>query len=260
MSDVSFFRPVGEDAYDSSPWTRGPWSDRHQHAGPPSALLAGRLESMLDSPFRVVRVAIEVTRQVPIGVLRLERSVRRDGRTVKALQGRLLDEDGRVVLTADALAIAEASLDVDSAMGSMDERAPDESEPTEFLFRDDDPSYANAMELRFARGTFGDGDVMAWMRMRIPLVEGATPSPLERVLAAADSGNGVSQRLDMNDYLYMNPDLTVTLHRPASGEWVGLAARTDLDARGVGVADARLYDSHGPIGRGIQTLFVRKRD
>ena len=259
MSEPFFYRRIDDDLYESSPWTRGPWSAHHQHAGPPSALVAGRFDETLDAPFRIVRVAVEVTRQVPIAPLRLEYSVRRDGRTVKALEGRLYDPDGQLVLTADALAIAEEPLDFEPTQPGLDESGPDDSRPVDFLFRDDDPSYANAMELRFARGAFGDGDVMTWFRMRVPLLEGTQPRPLERVLTAADSGNGVSQRLRMEDYLYMNPDLTVTLYRPARGEWVGLAARTDIDAPGVGLADARLYDTDGPIGRGLQTLFVRKR-
>jgi hypothetical protein len=57
----------------------------------------------------------------------------------------------------------------------------------------------------------------------------------------------------------VNPDLTVTLHRELMGEWVGMAARTEVDARGIGVADTRLYDESGPVGRGVQTLLVRKR-
>lgn len=260
MSDASFYRRIDDDLYQSTAWTRGPWSMSHQHAGPPSALAAGRLQSLLPPSFRVVRVAVEVVRQVPIVPLRFEYSVRRDGRTVKALEGRLLDPNGKLLLTAEVLAIAEAPLDFDPTPPSMDESGPDASLPKDFPFRDDDPSYANAMELRFARGDFGDGDVMAWFRMRTSLLEGTPAQPLERLLAAADSGNGVSQRISMDDYLYMNPDLTVTLFRAPRGEWIGLAARTDLDAQGIGLADARLYDTSGPIGRGIQTLFVRKRD
>jgi hypothetical protein len=215
---------------------------------------------MLDPSFRIVRIAVEVVRPVPIDVLRFEPSVRRDGRTVKALRGRLLGADGKVVLTADALAIAEAPLGVDTEPAPMDQPSPDDSRSVEFPFRDHEPSYANAMELRFARGDFGDGDVMAWFRMRVLLVQGAPITPLERVFTAADSGNGVSQRFSITEYSFLNPDLTVTLLRPPQGEWVGLAARTDLDSRGVGVADTRLYDTVGPIGRGVQTLVVRKRD
>jgi hypothetical protein len=259
MDGQAFFRRLDSDLFEATQWTRGPWSPKHQHAGPPSALVAGRLAEMVDDSFRVVRVAIEVTRQVPIGRLRLERSFRREGRSVKAIAGRLFDEEGKLVLSADALAIAEVELGLDPERPLMDEPLAGDSKPIEFPFQDSAPGYAAAMELRFGRGAFGQGDVMAWMRMRVALLEGLEPSPLERVLAAADSGNGVSQRVSPFEYAFMNPDLNVTLHRPAEGEWVGMAARTDMDAQGTGVADTRLYDEGGPIGRGIQTLLIRKR-
>lgn len=260
MDGDSFYRRLDDDSFEATEWTRGPWSPQHQHAGPPSALVAGRLDEMLDDSFRVVRMAIEVTRPVPIGKLRLERSFRREGRSVRAMMGLLFDEQGKLVLTADALAIAQTELDVATIRPTMDEKLPADSTDVEFPFFDPGPGYAAAMELRFGRGSFGEGDVMAWMRMRIPLLPGIDPSPLERVMAAADSSNGVSQRLSTKEYSFLNPDLAVTLHRPAEGEWIGLGARTDLDQRGIGVADARLYDEHGPIGRGVQTLLIRARE
>lgn|GEM_PF-3490667 len=58
--------------------------------------------------------------------------------------------------------------------------------------------------------------------MPVALVDDATPSPLERVLIAADTGNGVSQRLDVRKFTFVNPDLIVTSFRPAEGEWIGL--------------------------------------
>jgi hypothetical protein len=254
-----FFRQLDQDLFEATKWTRGPWSPKHQHAGPPSALVGGRLQEMLDGSFRLVRVAVEVTRQVPIGRLRLERSFRREGRNVKAMIGSLFDDEGKLVLSMDALAIAESELGFDPEQPGMDEALPPDGRPTRFPFQDDDPSYPNAVEVRFARGDFGDGDVMAWIRMRIPMLEDASPLPIERVLVAADSGNGVSQRVRLDEHTFMNADLTVTLHRPAEGEWIGMAARTDMDDRGIGVADTRLYDERGPIGRGIQTLLIRKR-
>ena len=260
MEGESFFRRLDDDYFEATEWTRGPWNPKHQHAGPPSALVAGRLAEMLDSQFRIARMAIEVTRPVPIGKLRLERSFRREGRKVRAMMGLLFDEQGKLVLTADALAIAQVELDADVARPPMDEALPAEGDEKKFPLFDEGTNYGSAMELRFTRGQFGGGDVMAWMRMRIPLLPNATPSALERVMAAADSGNGVSKRLSSSDYTFLNPDLAVTLHRPARGEWIGLAARTDLDSCGVGVSEARLYDEQGPIGRGVQTLLIRARE
>jgi len=162
-------------------------------------------------------------------------------------------------MSAEALALAGVELGLDVDPPPMDEPSPNESKDIVFPFHDAKPGYAAAMDLRFARGAFGTGDVMAWMRLRLPLLEGAEPSPLERTLTAADSGNGVSQRVSPLEFTFVNPDLTVTLHRPAEGEWIGMAARTDFDLGGTGLADTRLYDARGPIGRGIQTLIIRRR-
>jgi hypothetical protein len=259
MEGEAFFRQLGDDLFQATKWTRGPWDPGYQHGGPPSALVAGRLEAMLSDEFRVVQVSIEIPRPVPVGKLRLERAVRRDGRRVQILTGRVLNDEGKLVLSAEILALAEAELGLGAQPPPMDEAPPGAGSLGRFPFFDPQDNYAAAMELRFTRGTFGDGDVMAWLRMRVALLEGKAPSPVERVMVAADSGNGVSQRLSVREFTFVNPDLTVTLHRHPEGEWIGLGARTDFDECGVGVADTRLYDARGPIGRGVQTLVVRRR-
>ena len=62
--------------------------------------------------------------------------------------------------------------------------------------------------------------------MRQPLVAGEEPTPLQRVLVAADVGNGVSASLDYRRYLFINVDLTVHLERMPEGEWVCVDAVT----------------------------------
>jgi hypothetical protein len=79
------------------------------------------------------------------------------------------------------------------------------------------------------------------------------------VLAAADSGNGVSSALDWRRYLFINVDLSVHLHRMPQGEWVCLDAVTLPERNGVGIADTRLLDERGSIGRAVQTLLVADR-
>jgi hypothetical protein len=117
------------------------------------------------------------------------------------------------------------------------------------------------MEYRFLAGSFRDlGPATVWMRMRHPLVAGEQPTPLQRVLTAADSGNGVSATLDLGRYIFINVDLTVHLHRRPVGEWVCLEAITLPEPNGVGLADTGLHDERGPLGRALQTLLVRERD
>jgi hypothetical protein len=78
------------------------------------------------------------------------------------------------------------------------------------------------------------------------------------VAAAADFGNGVSSELDFQTHLFINPDLTVYVHRPPVGEWVCLDARTRFGAPGIGMAESALWDIEGRIGRAAQSLLVER--
>jgi hypothetical protein len=119
--------------------------------------------------------------------------------------------------------------------------------------------YHTAMDVRFVAGSFLElGPATVWMRMRHPLVPGEAPSPLCRVLVAADSGNGVSAALDYRRWRFINPDLTVHLLRPPAGDWVALEAATTA-AAGIGLADTALHDERGPIGRSAQALVIDRR-
>jgi hypothetical protein len=120
--------------------------------------------------------------------------------------------------------------------------------------------YLSAIEWRAARGSLrAPGPATVWSRMRYPLVPDEEPSPLERVLATADSGNGVSWELDLGRWLFINPELTVHLHREAAGEWICLDAQTTVSAGGAGLATSVLSDLDGPVGVGAQSLLVASR-
>ena len=57
-------------------------------------------------------------------------------------------------------------------------------------------------------------------------------------------------------WTFINPDLTVTLHRLPDDEWVCLDSGTRLGPAGVGTAESALWDERGSLGRAIQTLLV----
>src|SRR5262252_3226299 len=110
---------------------------------------------------------------------------------------------------------------------------------------------------RVARGRVGSGRAALWMRQRVPLVAGEVPSPSQRILLMADSGSGVGAVLDPVSFTpFINADLSVSLHRLPEGEWMGLEAVTTIEPHGVGLTRTRLYDLHGPIGEGLQSLVA----
>ena len=257
---IAFYDAVGEQTFKAREHTRGPWHPDHQHGGPPAALLGRAIESLVGAEFAVARVTVVFLRPVPIATLAVQSELLRDGRTVKQAAATLLF-DGKPVAQAHALAIRTSDVELPPLppTGLVAPPPPDAAPPFGFDFFAWPVGYHTAMEGRFVKGTWGQGPVQAWMRMRGQLVAGEAPSPLARVLAAADSGNGVSVVLPPDRYTFVNPDLTVTLLRPLRGEWVCLDAITLPEPRGVGLADTRLWDTGGVIGRGAQTLVIARR-
>jgi hypothetical protein len=208
----------------------------------------------------VGRLTYELLRSVPIAPLRVSAEVARPGRSVEMVEAELSDADG-VVMRARAWRLRTKDVKFDEVPGLREPPpGPDRGEPGEFFHTGYDVGYHTAMEYRFVSGAFMDpGPAVVWMRMAVPLLPGEEPSPLQRVLAAADSGNGVSAALDWQRYLFINVDLSVHLNRMPQGEWVCLDAVTIPESNGVGIADTALFDERGQIGRAAQTLLVGER-
>jgi hypothetical protein len=258
MADA-FYVPEGE-VYVPTELTRGPWDPDSQHAGPPAGLIGRELERLpAETPRRVGRVTFEILRAVPIAPLRVEARVTRPGRSVELCEATLSDGEGEVV-RASAWRIREEEVDLPELSSRPAPPGPQEGEAKDFFPTGQSVGYHTAMEYRFVAGAFLEaGPATVWMRMRHPLVPGEEPSPLIRVLVAADTGNGVSAALDYRRYVFINVDLSVHLHRHPGGEWVCLEAITLPEPDGVGISDTALYDERGPIGRAVQTLLVGER-
>jgi Thioesterase-like superfamily len=272
----SFYRAAG-DGYESTELTRGPWDPDSQHAGPPAALIGREIERLpSEGPMRVGRITFEILRPVPIAPLRVEVETVRPGRKVELVEA-VLSADGDALIMARAWRLRLADLALPPGLRSTEEPEvaadspqvlrpawspppPSQCEEGRFFDTGEAVGYHSGMEYRFAAGAFLEsGPATVWMRMRQPLVAGEEPTPLQRVLTAADSGNGVSAALDWSRYLFINVDLSIHLARMPGGEWVGLDAITIPEAEGVGISDTALFDERGPLGRAAQTLFVEER-
>ncbi|HEV2075497.1 MAG TPA: thioesterase family protein, partial [Thermoleophilaceae bacterium] len=247
----AFFLPDG-DRYVATELTRGPWDPGSQHAGPPAALVGREIEraGRLDRG-RLARVTYEIVRPIPIGPVTVTAQVTRPGRSVELVDASLHGEKGDELVRARAWRIRSTEVDLDGGLVPHDPPPPGPAElaPGDFFPTGQEIGYHTAMEARFASGAFLElGPATAWFRMRCPLVAGEEPTPLDRVLAAADSGNGISATLDFHRYLFVNTDLTVGLMRPPAGEWVCLESATYPEPSGVGLTDTALWDERGRIG------------
>jgi Thioesterase-like superfamily len=256
----AFFLPLAPDRFQATELTRGPWDPGLQHAGPPAALLGRAVERLGDrGDLQVARVTFEIARPVPIAELRVAARPLRGGRSVELVEAILLAGEAEV-MRATALRVRTADLGLPAGLVPGPRLpGPDAGRSMPFFPTGQEVGYHTAMDVRFVAGSFLElGPATVWMRMRHPLVQGETPSPLCRVLVAADSGNGVSAALDYRRWRFINPDLTVYLMRLPAGAWVALEAATTA-AAGVGLADTTLHDEQGPLGRAAQALFIDRR-
>ncbi len=265
---TSLFVATGPDRYRATEISRGPWDPGACHGGPPAALVAGVLETAIADAapegvtFFPARVTVELLRPVPVGELTVAATVRRPGKRISVADATVTDADGTVCLAATLAAlrvlpfgrevpdVAERPAAPATGVGVRLETAT----ASQVMFARD------GVEHRVVAGRFEDsGPATDWLRLTVPILDDRPVTPLERVLAAADFGNGISKWFDMTDVLFLNPDLTVNLHRLPRGEWVCVDAVTRIGPEGVGLAESLLFDEDGPIGRATQSLLVEER-
>ncbi|MFD8025471.1 thioesterase family protein [Streptomyces lavendulae] len=262
-AEDGFYERIGAGRFVAGEATRGPWDAGSQHAGPPAALLAREIDERAGAreDMRIARVTYEILRPVPIGALEITTSVLRAGRSTELVEAALTPEGASgPVMQARALRIRVAGEPVPAVVPGPVVPTPGEAVASPFFPVPWEKGYHSSMEARFTDGAFTEpGPGTCWMRMRVPLVAGEAVRPLDRVLVAADSGNGISAVMDFGRFVFVNGDLTVHVHRHPVGEWVCVESRTSVDPAGIGLADARLHDEKGPIGRGAQSLFVAGR-
>ena len=251
--------------YQATVLTRGPWNPEHQHAGPPSALAAQAI-ARVAAPLGLThfaRLTSSLIRPIPISELNVLVETAYSGRNAGHFSAQLFAA-GKEVARFTALVQREAEVSIPSVLpGHPLPAAPcpvDASRPAQFPFKNLDVGYPDLVEIRVAEGAYFAGPCAAWFRLRRPLVGGQAPTPIERVAVAADSGNGLSAVLDFKRYLFLNNDLTINLFRKPEGEWICIDARTMLGSGGSGLAEARIFDVAGLIGRSTQSLLIRMRE
>ncbi|WP_236793063.1 thioesterase family protein [Amycolatopsis sp. GM8] len=259
MSESAYYLPLGENRYQPTVHTRGPWTPDAQHFGPPSSLLARALEALpRPRESQLARVTVEILGPAPLTELSVTSRVERPGRSVELLVAEL-GAGGRVVARAAAWRVISTDTTEVANLASGGWPKPEDcavlSWPKSWV-----DGYLGSVEWRSVSGGLVEpGPAAVWGRQQVALVDGEEPTPLQRLFAVADSGNGASNFLDAREWWYINSELTVHLQRPPEGEWIGLDAATTVGPGGIGTAASTLRDLEGPVGFGAQALMVRPR-
>ncbi len=228
------------------------WQPSALAAGPFAGLQGGAVASLLTAEVEALAgirnwgTAVSVTawflRPTPMASLRTRLGVVTEGGRVSVIDNTLWpvgDEhpSATVRVTLSRVRAVEVP--------GFAEAAGDSVDPTRFPVRTRQaahgrPWFMDAMEARA-------GDGVAWFRLNHQIVEGA--GPLSSILGPADWTHGIARPFQ-NVVADPNPNLTVQLFRPPSGEWVGIGAQTRWrPAAGCGVGSGTLLDPRGEIGR-----------
>lgn len=255
----AFYLPLGHGRFEPTESTIGPWAPGTQHGGPPGALLMHAL-SNFPSPqgLQIARITIEILGPVPVGTCEVTVETARSGKRIELLRAQYATA-GKVCMVAHAWR-TERLAGVSPAIPDATFEMPSfpESETKGFFHGIDYFPYGHALEWRFVEGGFNHlGPATVWARSRIPLIEGREISGLESLILMIDSANGVSAELDIRKWSFVPVDLSVGIYRVPQGPWVGMSARSVVEANGIGQTMSTAFDRNGALGHSMQTLFVR---
>ncbi|WP_257429024.1 thioesterase family protein [Nocardioides carbamazepini] len=256
------------ETFESTDAVQGPWGPM-QHGGAMAGLLARALDRCAPRPdTRLARITIELLGPVPITELRVHARIARPGRRIELLaaelEARLPDGNWRRFAAGSAWRLA--CQDTSDMARDADATRPLPGPETAGLLDQVLPvswrqgGFVGALDWRVShRGGPPGEPTLAWANLTRDLVEGEAASPLERLMAIADTANGVGARLDPHRFLFLNTELTVHLHQPPTGHWFGVEAETSVGSDGIAISSAVLHSETGPVGRVDQSVLVERR-
>ena len=209
-------------------------------------------------------MTFDLMRAIPMSLLEVTVEVVRDGRRVQVVVASLLDR-GTEVARATALRMRVAEIDLPPAPFDpwQPPPPPDETPPAEWADWEHNTDlkrfHRHAVEVRTVNRSFRTpGRGLSWVKLLYPVVAGEQVTPTVRAAALADVANGNAKVLDPAEYLYVNPDVTLYLHRDPVGDWIGMDSVAFQHGTGIGVADTLLFDTNGPIGRVNQAQLLER--
>lgn len=263
MTDCHFHRlgTDGEfDVFESTDGTRSNWDPQIQHGSPPLALLTKAIENRAaGTGLRVGRLTLDILGAIPVTTVRVRAWVDRPGSRISMMAAEMLADrpDGTRRAVARVTAWLLKPSDTRDAVTDRYPPLVEGEAATAAHAWEGAPGYLETISWR--RQPDQDGSAVAWLSPLVPLVDSEPTTPLQRLAMVVDSANGIGAALDPQQFLFMNTDTVVHLHRLPQGQDFGLRARGSIGPDGVGATTADLFDRDGFIGTCAQTLLVQRR-
>ena len=247
--------------FDSTDGTGSNWNPEIQHGSPPLALMTKHIEELAgDSGMRVGRLTLDILGAIPVAPVWVRAWVERPGARISMMAAEMSaprpDGSHRAVARVTAWLLATS----DTADAATDRYPPlveGESAPVPHSW-EGARGYLETVSWRRQQANDGTSNVV-WLSPLVPLVDSEPMTDLQRLAMVADCANGAGAALDPEQFVFMNTDTVVHLHRLPAGNDFGLRARGSIGPDGIGVTTADVFDRQGFIGTVAQTLLVQRR-
>ena len=249
---------------------RGPWMPEACHAGPPTAALAREFERNCEK--QLLRMTVNLIRPVPMSGFRISVVTEKEGRSSAYLRAEIFDRDNNRCALATSLHQLVSDL---GDVPTVSIKAPNKEVLEDYAFRGSSSPYSKVgreyfpSQVGFAAAVdiisceLDDGygversERSIWMRTP-QLIAEENMSPFQSLCPLSDCGNGFTAHATIDEYRYMNTDLTISMHRKPVSAWLASTARSHWESTGYGASYATLFDKQGSVGVALQTLLIQK--
>jgi hypothetical protein len=209
---------------------------------------------------QLCRLTLELLRPIPFAGFKIAAKVTREGKTVSTSSAQLINDEGKTIVEATGLHMTQQPVKTIPSYQHSFGNAADAQPglfPIQHTLHTLPAFNGSGVSTRYPEGqNHLPGPTTAWLKT-VPLLSKEQPSPFQRICPLADCGNAFGRNAEPQDVAFMNTDLTLLLHRPPSGEWLGTQSTGYWEPNGIGMADALLFDEQGVVGRALQTLLLR---
>jgi hypothetical protein len=256
MENQPFFAPDG-DRFVPTPIARGPWNPQSLHGRVIAGLLGQEIERRHGGPdYLPARLTVDMYRLPDLSPVWVETRIVRDGFRIKVIDAEFFSAGVSMArATCQLLRRTETPEGEVWKPPTWDAPAPDEIEPPS----DTRAGMGGMWAVRPISGAFGSvGQKRAWLKEIRPLVGGVALTPFVRVAVAADFASPFANS-GSGGLGYINSDVTVYLHRPLEGDWLGFEVVNHQATDGVAIGECWLYDQTGPIGSASVAALTQRR-
>lgn len=240
--------------------SRGPWDADACHGGPVAAILTHCAESLLPEK-QLVRATFDYLRPVTMHGFQVRGEVVKNGRLASNTVCEIVEKSGKVAARANTLHIEECAPQKVPANHLPPPEFEKATRVTGLVAErgHDLPNCATFFDLAYPPGESpAPGPCTYWMRTT-RLFADEELSPFQRVCTISDSASGFSRNEEMTDISFLNADLTISLFRQPTSNWIAAEAKSFWQQNGFGMAETRLFDRTGSIGAVSQNLVVREK-